>query len=208
MWRDRVDAGRALADRLREAAGPDTIVLGIPRGGVIVAAEVAELLKLPLGVLITRKLGAPGNPELGIGAIAPDGETVVDEGMLRYLQVSDEYLAEEKARQLDELRRRERQYHGGETAPDWTGQTLILVDDGIATGATIKAAGLYARRRGAKRVIIAAPIAPSDTAERLSDAADGFVFLDTPDFFQAVGAFYHDFSQTTDEEVLEALAAR
>ncbi len=208
MWRDRIEAGRALAARLRDLAGPDTILLGIPRGGVIVAAEAAAILKLPLDVLITRKLGAPGNPELGIGAIAPDGQTVVDEGLIKYLRVGPEYLEKEKAEQLTELKRREEQYRGDTAEPDWTGKTLILIDDGIATGATIKAAALYAKRRGAERVIISAPVAPSDTVERLGDSADGFVFIDTPEYFPAVGAFYEDFSQTTDEEVQRALAAR
>lgn len=195
-----------MASRLRDLAGPDTIILGIPRGGVIVAAETAAILKLPIDVLITRKLGAPGNPEFGIGAIAPDGKTVVDEGLIKYLHVTPDYLEKEKSTQLTELKRREEQYRGDTTEPDWTGKTLVLIDDGIATGATIKAAALYARRRGAKRVIISAPVAPSDTAERLADAADGFVFLETPEYFQAVGAFYEDFSQTTDDEVRQALA--
>lgn len=208
MWRNRLEAGRALASRLIDLAGPDTVILGIPRGGVIVAAEAAALLKLPLDILVTRKLGAPNNPELGIGAIAPDGATIIDEGLAKYLNVSDEYLEKEKTRQLEELRRREKLYRGNVPEPDWAGKTLILIDDGIATGATIKAAALYARRQSAKRVIIAAPVAPSDTAERLGDAADGFVFVNTPEYFPAVGAFYEDFSQTTDEEVREALATR
>ncbi len=208
MWRDRVEAGRALASRLKDLTGPDTIVLGIPRGGVIVAAETASILKLPVDVLVTRKLGAPGNPELGVGAIAPDGETVIDDGLVRYLHVTPDYLEREEAAQLTELKRREKQYRGDTTEPDWTGKTLIIIDDGIATGATIKAAALYARRRGAKRVVISAPVAPSDAAERLADSADDFVFLETPEYFQAVGAFYADFSQTTDDEVRQALAAR
>ncbi len=208
MWRDRIEAGRALAPRLREFVGPDTIILGIPRGGVIVASEVAAILKLPIDVLITRKLGAPGNPELGVGAIAPDGKTVVDEGLIKYLRVTPDFLEKEKAEQLVELKRREEQYRGDTAEPDWTGKTLVLIDDGIATGATIKAAALYARRRASKRVIISAPVAPSDTVDRLSDVADGFVFLDTPEYFPAVGAFYEDFSQTTDDEVRQALAKR
>jgi putative phosphoribosyl transferase len=208
MWRNRVEAGQALAEILKDYTGPDTVILGIPRGGVIVAAEVASRLKLPLDILITRKLGAPSNPELGIGAIAPDGETVIDQGLVRYLNVTPEYLKNEKAAQLEELRRRDKLYRGTDSKPDWSGKTLVLVDDGIATGATIKAAALYAKRQGAKHVIISAPVAPADTAERLADSADGFVFLNTPEYFSAVGAFYTDFSQTTDEEVRQALAAR
>jgi putative phosphoribosyl transferase len=205
MWSNRIEAGRALAQNLRGFAGPETIILGIPRGGVIVAAEVAKLLKLPLDVLVTRKLGAPSNPELGIGAIAPDGQAIVDQGLMKYLNVSDEYLEREKALQLAELKRREDLYKGNEASSDWTGKTLILIDDGIATGATIKAAALYARRRGAKHIVISAPVAPPDTAERLLDAADDFIFIDTPEYFPAVGAFYEDFSQTSDDEVREAL---
>ena len=208
MWLNRIEAGRALAPQLKNLSGPDTVILGIPRGGVIVAAEAAAILGLPLDVLITRKLGSPGNPELGIGAIAPDAVAIIDEDLVRYLNVTDDYLDKEKTRQMEELRRREKLYRGDAAESDWSGKTLVLIDDGIATGATIKAAALYAKRRGAKRVIIAAPVAPPDTPERLRGAADGFIFLDTPEYFQSVGAFYQDFSQTTDEEVREALAAR
>jgi predicted phosphoribosyltransferase len=207
MWADRVDAGRALAPSLKRETESGAVIVGIPRGGVIVAAEAARLLKAKLDIVITRKLASPGNPEFGIGAIAPDGETVIDDEIAAYVGATPAYIEKEKDTQLAELRRREEKYRKFAPRVDWTGLTVILVDDGIATGVTIKAAAEYARRQGAARVVIAAPVAPSDAVGRLGKAADAYIFLETPVYFNAVGAFYRNFTQTTDEEVEAALTA-
>lgn len=206
MWQDRVDAGNQLSHRLTDYKGTNALVVGIPRGGVIVAAQVAKALGLPLDIVVARKLGAPGNPELGIGALAPDGQMVLEDSLVRALKVDAGYIAAEADRQLKEIERREKQYRRGQTIPVWTGRPVILVDDGIATGGTVKAAALYSRRRGASEVVVAAPVAPPETAERFKGLVDKLIFLETPDFFSAVGAFYRDFSQTTDDEVQEAMA--
>lgn len=207
MWADRVEAGRDLAPRLKRETESGAVIVGIPRGGVIVAAEAARLLKAKLDIVITRKLASPGNPEFGIGAVAPDGETFIDDEIASYVNATPAYIEKEKAAQLAELRRREEKYRQFAPRVDWTGLTVILVDDGIATGVTIKAAAEYAKRQGATRVVIAAPVAPSDAVSRLGRTADAYIFLETPVYFNAVGAFYRNFAQTTDEEVEAALTA-
>lgn len=207
MWPDRLAAGRDLAPALKDEVVPGAVIAGIPRGGVIVAAEAARILGAKLDIVITRKLGSPGNPELGIGALAPDGEAVIDGKIAAYVHATPAYIEKEKASQLSEIKRREEKYRRFSPRIDWTGRTVIIVDDGVATGVTIKAAAYYARRQGALRVVIAAPVAPPDAADRLGKAADAYIFLETPAYFNAVGAFYQDFSQTTDTQVEEALAA-
>jgi putative phosphoribosyl transferase len=204
IFTDRVEAGERLAERLRALAGPDAIVLGIPRGGVVVAREVARSLGLPLDVVVPRKLGAPANPELGIGAVAPQAR-VVDEFLVRRLGVSPEYLERETARQLEEIQRRVETYREGRPPLDVTGETCIVVDDGVATGSTAEAACLSLQRQGAARVILAVPLAPPETTEKLRACADDVVVLEQPEPFYAVGQWYRNFPQLTDEEVIEAL---
>lgn len=204
IFADRADAGARLADALSDLAGADTVVLAIPRGGVVIGEVVARTLGVPLDVVVPRKIGAPGNPELGIGAIAP-GVRVLDERALALLRVSPGHLDREIAEQEREIERREKLYRGGRPPVDLGGRVALVVDDGIATGGTAIAALRWARRTGASRVVLAVPVAPTQTLERLRDEADQVVVLETPEPFLAVGEWYRRFGQTTDEEVIEAL---
>lgn len=205
-FKDRQEAGRTLAASLAAYAGrDDVIVLGLPRGGVPVAAEVARALGAPLDTLIVRKLGVPGHEELAMGAIAGGGVRVVDEATQRHFDVSPaavERVAEDEG---FELTRRERLYREGRLRPFLGGRVVILVDDGLATGATMRAAVQAVRRQGAARVVVAVPVAPSDACALLAQEADACVCATTQDPFFAVGAWYDDFAQTTDAEVQELL---
>ncbi len=204
MFRDRIDAGRRLADALTHLEGEDVVVLGVPRGGVEVAAEVARVRRWPLDIVIPRKIGAPSNPELGLGAIAP-GVRVLDERMIRSLRVSQAYLEGEVAAQEEEIRRRTEAYRGGRSAVPVAGKVAVVVDDGVATGGTAAAALRWARAAGASRVILAVPVAPPEAVARLSKEADEVVALATPEPFFAVGQWYERFPQTSDDEVVELL---
>lgn len=206
IFGDRTEAGVQLGDRLAAEVEPDTIVLGIPRGGVLVAREVALRLGAPLDVIVPRKLGAPANPELAIGAVGPDGTTVLDDRLVRMLGVSEEYVARETLRQLEEIRRRVETYRAGREPLELAGKVCIVVDDGIATGSTAHAAVQSCKGMGAKRVVLAVPVAPPETVERLSGIADEVVALATPEPFHAVGQWYRRFPQLSDDEVMEALA--
>ncbi|MFD5461370.1 phosphoribosyltransferase family protein [Kitasatospora sp. NPDC127059] len=203
---DRTDAGRRLAARLGHLAGPGTVVVALPRGGVPVAAEVAAALGAPLDICVIRKLGVPYQPELGMGAIGEDGVRVLNEQVIRLAGVGGEQLAQVERRERTELERRARRYRGDRPAADLRGRTVVVVDDGIATGSTALAACRIVRARGAARVVLAVPVAPRDWTERLSEAADELVCVDTPSPFFAIGEFYADFTQTGDEEVLRLLA--
>jgi putative phosphoribosyl transferase len=200
---DRRDAGIALAGALRGLIAPPAAVLGIPRGGVVVAARVASQLELPLGVVVTKKLGAPGNPELGIGAVAP-GVRVLEQDVLAALSVGDRWLARETARVDAEVARRTEAYGAG---LDVRGLTAVVVDDGVATGSTARAAGLWARRAGAVRVVLAVPVAPLGVERRVGDAFDRVIAVFTPGDLRAVGQYYADFGQVGDAEVRELLRA-
>ncbi|MEX2276047.1 MAG: phosphoribosyltransferase family protein [Actinomycetota bacterium] len=205
---DRAQAGEALAGALAghlSDVPTDVVVLGIPRGGVIVAAAVARSLGVPIDVVVPRKLGAPGNPELGIGAIAP-GVQVLDERMIARLAVGQQYVDEEIARQQSEIERREHRYRGGHGPLPVADKTVVLVDDGVATGGTAIASIRWARTSGAVRVVFAAPVAPPPAVRRLADEADEVVILAAPRAFGSVGEWYDLFDQTTDEEVVAALA--
>ena len=203
-FRDRVDAGEHLAEALKESAGPECVILAIPRGGVIVGEVVARTLGVPLDVVVPRKIGAPGNPELGLGAIAP-GVRVLDPWLMERLGVSPEYLEREIAAEELEIERRLSAYRSGRPPVDVSAKTAIVIDDGVATGGTAVAALRWARDQGAARVVLAVPVAPPQTMARLRHEADEVVALATPEPFFAVGEWYRDFDQTTDDEVVAAL---
>ena len=203
VFRDRVDAGQRLGRAFVDIVGGPATVLGIARGGVIVALEVARVLDAELDVVIPRKLGAPGNPELGIGAVAP-GVRVVDERAVRMLRVSTSYIDAEVARQEVEIERRLRAYRGDRPGPDLAG-TTIVVDDGVATGVTAVAALRWARGQGASPLVFAAPVGPAGVETRLEDESDRCVVVETPGDLRAVGQWYRMFDQTTDDEVRAAL---
>lgn len=204
IFRDRIEAGRRLAQEFARLEGQDVVVLGIPRGGVEVGAEVARAHGWPLDTVIPRKVRAPGNPELGLGAIAP-GVRVLDERMIRTLGVSDEYLEREIAEEEEEIRRRADAYRGGRPPVPLEGKVAVVVDDGVATGGTAVAALRWARDQGASRVILAVPVAPAAAVGKLAREADEIVALETPEPFFAVGQWYLDFPQTSDEEVVARL---
>lgn len=203
-FRDRIDAGRRLAEALGHMEGEDVVILGVPRGGVEVAAEVASVRGWPLDIVIPRKVGAPSNPELGLGAIAP-GVRVLDERMIRTLNVSERYLEEEISAQEEEIRRRTEAYRGGRPPVSVAGKVAVIVDDGVATGGTAVAAVRWARGAGASRVILAVPVAPGQAMARLAKEADEVVALATPEPFFAVGQWYEEFPQTSDGQVVELL---
>lgn len=204
-FRDRVDAGRQLAKALAVYADRDDVqLLALPRGGVPVAFEVARALHVPLDVFIVRKLGLPSHPEYAMGAIA-GGVTVLDDAVVKRFGVTASALADVIDRERIELHRREDLYRGGEPPPQLSGKTVILVDDGLATGSTMKAAVAALRKEKARRVIVAVPIGAYETCEMLRDEADAVVCAQTPDPFYAVGVWYDDFKQTTDDEVRELL---
>jgi putative phosphoribosyl transferase len=207
MFRDRVDAGRQLAQALREYAGrDDVLVLGVPRGGIPVAVEVARALRAPLDVLIVRKLGAPHQQELAIGAIAGGGIRVLNRPLIEEQGIGDEVLNRLIARETAEIERREQLFRGVRAAIPVRGKTVILVDDGIATGASTLAAIAALRAMEPSEIIVAVPVAPSRSQLRIELAADHFVALLLPEEFYAISEFYEDFSQVEDSQVRELLA--
>jgi predicted phosphoribosyltransferase len=206
-FRDRQEAGRWLAEALEKYRGGDAIVLGLPRGGVPVAYEVATAIGLPLDLMLVRKLGVPGHEELAMGAIANRDVTVMNDSVVSSLTVSREAVDQAIERERKELERRNELYRDGVEPPKLEGRTVILVDDGIATGADMRAAAQAAQKQSAHRVVVAVPVAPEDTVDSLGTLVDELVVLETPEPFFGVGAHYQDFSQTTDEEVTRCLAA-
>src|SRR5438093_8453858 len=204
---NRIEAGRLLADELEKYADrDDVIVLGLPRGGVPVANEVATRLRAPLDVFIVRKLGVPGFEELAAGAIASGGVRVLNEDVMRAIPQADQAIEAVTARETTELERREQIYREGRPPPELRDRIVILVDDGLATGATMRAAVKALRERGAAKIVVAVPVGPPDTCHELEERADETICLSTPEFFQAVGQYYEDFSQTSDEDVRELLS--
>ncbi len=205
---DRHQAGVALASSLTAYAGrADVLVLALPRGGVPVGYEVARALGAPLDVFMVRKLGVPGHEELAMGAIASGGVRVMNDGVLHALRVPPGAVDEVAAREGEELERRERAYREGRPPPEVEGRTVLLVDDGLATGATMRAAAAAVRELGPARIVVAVPVAARETCEMMEEEVDEVVCALTPDPFQAVGLWYDDFSQTTDEEVGALLSA-
>jgi putative phosphoribosyl transferase len=207
LFADRADAGRQLAGRLQHLRAEPVVVLGLPRGGVPVAAEVAMALTAPLDVIVVRKLGVPTQPELGMGAIGESGVRVTDPGIMQTAGVQDEELAAVQAREQAEVRRRAERYRAGRARADLTDRVAVVVDDGIATGSTARAACQIARALGARRVVLAVPVAPTGWQRRIGGDADEMISVSTPAGFLAIGQFYADFSQTADEEVVACLAA-
>lgn len=205
-FRDRRDAGKRLAEELhRYANRPDVMVLALPRGGVPVGFEVATALDSWLDVFVVRKLGLPWHEELAMGALARGGVRILDEDLIRAAGVSEEDVQRVTATEQRELERRERQYRGARPFPNLTGKTVILVDDGLATGYTMRAAVAALRQEGPARVIVAVPVAARETCAAFRDIADDIVCAVTPEPFHAVGLWYEDFSQTTDDEVRDLL---
>jgi predicted phosphoribosyltransferase len=205
-YADRREAGRDLARALREhVEGRDAVILGLPRGGVPVAYEVAVQYGAPLDVFLVRKLGVPGYEELAMGAIASGGVRVLNMDVVVRLGIDEATIDEAAARELEELDRRERLYRDGRPPPDLAGRTAVLVDDGLATGSTMRAAAAALREAGTARTIAAAPVGAAATCRALRDVADEVVCAQAPQDFMAVGVWYEDFTQTTDEEVCELL---
>jgi putative phosphoribosyl transferase len=204
---NRTEAGQQLAEKLDKYAGrEDVIVLGLPRGGVPVAYEVAKHLRVPLDVFIVRKLGVPGFEELAAGAIASGGVRVLNEDVMRAIPHAEAAIEAVTTKETAELERREQIYREGRPPPELRGRIVILVDDGLATGATMRAAVKALRQTGAAQIVVAVPVGPPDTCYELEQLADETICLSTPPFFQAVGQYYDDFSQTSDEDVRELLA--
>lgn len=205
--RDRREAGRLLAEKLRKYEGdPLAVVAALPRGGVVVGYEIATALSVPLEILVVRKLGVPWQPELAMGAIATGGEPILNEEVVRMCGVTEEEIAERVELEKAELARRERAYGGGRPAPNFRGRTVIVADDGVATGSTMLVAIEALRRQGAGKIVAAVGVAPPDTIGRLTRAADSVVCLLTPEPFSAISLWFQEFGQTTDDEVRELLA--
>jgi putative phosphoribosyl transferase len=205
MFVDRTDAGRHLAPRLRHLRGADVVVLGLPRGGVPVAFEVAEELRAPLDVIVVRKLGVPFQPEYGFGAIGEGGVRIIDDHVVRQTRLTGELMAEVESRERAVLNHRVSQLRGDHPPVPLAGRTVVIVDDGIATGSTARAACLVARARGASRVIVAVPVGPAEEAAALRGDADEVICVRTQARFSAIGQWYGDFSQVTDAEVTSLL---
>jgi len=204
LLRDRVEAGKQLAKAIKNVS-KETIVLAVPRGGVVVGFEVAKAHGIPLDIIVVKKIGAPENPELAIGAVAEDGTFFLDEEVVRQVYIPNGYVEQEVERMREEIQRRLIRYRGEVPYPLLKKRDVIVVDDGVATGSTLKAALKLLRRRGANSITVAIPVGPTDTISELEKLADQVICLHTPSLFYAIGQFYDDFSQTSDEEVAELL---
>lgn len=206
IFSNREEAGKILGAKVKEKGyGKDSLVLGIPRGGVVVAKEVAKILKCELDIIIPRKLRSPFNPELAFGAISGDDSLVIDESLVSLLNISQEFIEQEKKTQLEEIKRRRKKYNMDKLLPDMKGKTVILVDDGIATGATMKAGVISVKKKKPEKIIVAIPVASPQSVEELKEITDEVICLYAPAYFAAVGQFYTEFSQTSDDEVIEIL---
>lgn len=205
IYKDRQDAGRQLAEKLTKFKDENPIIIALPRGGVVTGYEVAKVLHAPLDVLITRKLGAPFQPELGIGAIAPNNVRILNLDAIRFIGISKDQMEEIIQRETKEMHRRIKLYRGNLPPLDLQGKTVIVVDDGLATGVTAGAAILAIRQMTPEKIILAVPVSPIDTASRFKEEVDEFICLQQPHDFFAVGQYYYDFDQVTDEQVISLL---
>lgn len=206
---DREEAGKLLARSLEQYKNdPNAIVLALPRGGVVVGFEIARFLRIPLDILVVRKIGAPSNPEFAIGSIDDEGKTILNDSVIDYYNISKTYINETIEKETKEAQRRQRHYRGKRSPIDLKGKTVILVDDGIATGFSMRAAINSVKDRGAKKMIVAVPVAASDIVNKINEEVNEVICLIIPDIFIAVGSFYNYFPQTTDEEVIDLLYRR
>ena len=210
MFKNRGEAGKKLGEKILETLEADQIegekiVLGIPRGGVVTGKEIARKLEAPLDIIITKKIGAPSNPELAIGAVGPGGEEVIDEKLAKRVGADDDYINNQKSIIKNEIERREKELRGEKPQPDFKNKVVILTDDGVATGATMLAAIEVLRQYHPKKIIVAVPVIARDTLGKIEKQADAVIYLKAPLMFFAVGQFYQDFPQTSDQEVEELL---
>lgn len=206
LFKNRSEAGQQLAEQLIQYKdNPRVVVLGLPRGGVVVAFKIAKTLNLPLDLVVPRKIGAPGNPEFAIGAITEDGEGIFDEQVISTYNISKDYIDQTVAKEKKEAQRRLELYRGDRPPLDLKNKIAILVDDGVATGSTMLAAVKSTRSKGVKKIIVAIPVTARDSLEKIKEQADEVVYLNAPLFFGAVGAFYQNFDQTNDKEVIEIM---
>ncbi|EKD44045.1 MAG: hypothetical protein ACD_72C00016G0003 [uncultured bacterium] len=207
IFKDRVDAGKKLAKKMQYLKEiPNAIILGLPRGGVITAQAIADIIKLPLDIIVARKIGAPGNEEFAIGAITYDNQLFIDENTVKAYDIAHDYIEKETAIQKIEADRRHHLYRGNRPPLDLKQKTAVIVDDGIATGATMQAAILSAKFQGAAKIIVAIPVIARDSLEMLKQKVDEVIYLDAPLMFGAVGSFYQNFKQTTDQEVIKIMS--
>jgi predicted phosphoribosyltransferase len=205
LFKDRIQAGQKLAEKLLEYKDKNVIILAIPRGGVVVAYEIAKVLNAPLDLIIPRKIGAPYQPELAIGAVTQDGTIILNEDIISYLPIPENYIEAEAERQKKEIERRLIKYRGSAIEPKLENKIVIIVDDGIATGATMLAAIASIRKKKPLKIIAAIPVAPPESLEKIKEYADEIVCLQTPEPFFAIGQFYERFEQLEDEEVIDIL---
>ena len=208
MFKERASAGRELANSLEKFRDQNVLVIGIPRGGVIVAAEVADALNAPLDLIITRKIGAPGNEELAIGAVAGVGQVMLNSKLVEALNVSKDYIEERVEKAVAEIKRRRRLYLGELPSTNVGNKTVLVIDDGLATGYTALAAIEMLRTMKPQKIVLAVPVAPSETVASLMPEVDELIYLSMPREFLAVGQFYDEFHQVTDEEVIDRIKAR
>lgn len=204
-FKNREEAGKRLAKKLLEYRGKTTIVFAIPRGGVVTAYEIAKTLDAPLDIIIPRKIGAPGNQELAIGAVTEDGTTILNTRLVTMLGISDAYIESEKTKQIEEIKRRVKTYRGEHLPKDFEGKIVILVDDGIATGATVRAAIHSLLKGNPSFIVVAIPVGPPDTLKELKQEVDKLIYLVSYEPFFAIGQFYVDFSQVPDKDVITLL---
>lgn len=206
MFYDRADAGEKLAKALENYKDQkDALILAMPRGGVVVAKKIADNLRLPLDIVITRKISAPGNSEYAIGAVASSGEPTLNDEVIGTMGITADYLDAEIIKQREEIKRRLQLYRGGRTSPDLKNKTVIIVDDGIATGYTILSALDFIKSQNPQKVVVAIPVAPEDSLKEIKNKVNDLICLNIPDRFFAVGQFYDQFDQVSDEEVVELL---
>lgn len=208
LFQNRTEAGQLLAEKLKHLKGEDVVVLAIPRGGVVVGAEIAKALSCPLDIIVTKKIGAPGNPELAIGAVGPWGVRVVDRALATRTGADEEYV-DQKTKQLNnEITMKEKRLRGERKPFEIKGKIVILTDDGIATGATAEAAIEVIKIQEPKKLVVAIPVAPPESVKKLKSLVDEVICISTPALFWAVGQFYQEFEQVEDEEVVQLLASR